>query len=87
MKSTVLILSLLGGAALGEAVDLPKFRHVTIDDKVRIGYGIAIADMNADKKPDVILCDARNIAWYQNCLLYTSPSPRDKRQSRMPSSA
>ena len=24
---------------------------------------------------------------YINCLLYTSPSPRDKRQSRMPSSA
>ena len=27
------------------------------------------------------------VADYQNCLLYTSPSPRDKRQSRMPSSA
>ena len=24
---------------------------------------------------------------YMVCLLYTSPSPRDKRQSRMPSSA
>ena len=24
---------------------------------------------------------------YKTCLLYTSPSPRDKRQSRMPSSA
>ena len=24
---------------------------------------------------------------YSSCLLYTSPSPRDKRQSRMPSSA
>ena len=24
---------------------------------------------------------------YRYCLLYTSPSPRDKRQSRMPSSA
>ena len=24
---------------------------------------------------------------YRSCLLYTSPSPRDKRQSRMPSSA
>ena len=23
----------------------------------------------------------------EDCLLYTSPSPRDKRQSRMPSSA
>ena len=27
------------------------------------------------------------IILYRGCLLYTSPSPRDKRQSRMPSSA
>ena len=27
------------------------------------------------------------IAYIMGCLLYTSPSPRDKRQSRMPSSA
>ena len=26
-------------------------------------------------------------AGLHNCVLYTSPSPRDKRQSRMPSSA
>ena len=26
-------------------------------------------------------------SWFYYCLLYTSPSPRDKRQSRMPSSA
>ena len=31
--------------------------------------------------------DANGIADYKDCLLYTSPSPRDKRQSRMPSSA
>ena len=30
--------------------------------------------------------DNRNVE-YITCLLYTSPSPRDKRQSRMPSSA
>ena len=29
----------------------------------------------------------REIARVMTCLLYTSPSPRDKRQSRMPSSA
>ena len=29
-------------------------------------------------------CEFRQIT---DCLLYTSPSPRDKRQSRMPSSA
>src|SRR5665811_1415248 len=26
-------------------------------------------------------------AWHQGCLLYTSPSPRDRTRSRMPSSA
>ena len=37
---------------------------------------------------------ARDVAWkltethpYWSCLLYTSPSPRDQRGSRMPSSA
>ena len=28
-----------------------------------------------------------DVADFNYCLLYTSPSPRDKRQSRMPSSA
>ena len=28
-----------------------------------------------------------DIAWYGYCLLYTSPSPRDRTRSRMPSSA
>ena len=27
------------------------------------------------------------LAWLLNCLLYTSPSPRDRTRSRMPSSA
>ena len=31
-----------------------------------------------------VVCDQ---GYYSICLLYTSPSPRDKRQSRMPSSA
>ena len=36
---------------------------------------------------DIDTGDETVISWYINCLLYTSPSPRDKRQSRMPSSA
>ena len=35
-------------------------------------------DQDLEKKADDMLF---------TCLLYTSPSPRDKRQSRMPSSA
>ena len=43
------------------------------------------------KEPDKVLIDY--LGWHKQnktsyfCLLYTSPSPRDKRQSRMPSSA
>ena len=29
----------------------------------------------------------RNVALFLSCLLYTSPSPRDRQKSRMPSSA
>ena len=39
---------------------------------------------------DFVRCIARSDAFrrrYWNCLLYTSPSPRDQRGSRMPSSA
>ena len=47
------------------------------------------------KKPTKILNKTNPpfYKWYEDgvtntcCLLYTSPSPRDKRQSRMPSSA
>ena len=59
-------LTSLAAIAGSQAADLPKFRHVTIDDQVKIGYGTAIADMNGDKKPDIVLCDALNIAWYEN---------------------
>ena len=29
----------------------------------------------------------KGTGWYETCLLYTSPSPRDRTRSRMPSSA
>ena len=38
----------------------------------------------ASKGFDIIICHG---AQYKNCLLYTSPSPRDRTRSRMPSSA
>ena len=36
---------------------------------------------------DRVISDWSKVDIYSSCLLYTSPSPRDKRQSRMPSSA
>ena len=50
-------------------------------DIVRDNYGVP----HIFAKTDAEL--AYGLAWANACLLYTSPSPRDKRQSRMPSSA
>ena len=38
---------------------------------------------------DVVECDGLDYEdqYYTGCLLYTSPSPRDRQKSRMPSSA
>src|SRR6266480_2776278 len=49
----------------GEAV-LPKFRVVEIDSKIEIGYGLAVADVDGDKKPDILLADKKQIVWYRN---------------------
>ena len=49
------------------------------------------ADLARLEVDGVLLADPAagdpTVALLQGCLLYTSPSPRDKRQSRMPSSA
>ena len=42
----------------------------------------------ADKKDAIALTSSRiGAVRLKNCLLYTSPSPRDRTRSRMPSSA
>jgi len=44
----------------------PSFRQVTIDSKVGIGYGLAIADVDGDKLQDILLVDKDVVAWYRN---------------------
>ena len=53
---------------------------------VKIGpKGVVERELKAFQ--NIIQHNAFNTAKVIDCLLYTSPSPRDKRQSRMPSSA
>jgi hypothetical protein len=51
---------------LAAAPPEPKFRAVDVDTKVGIGYGLAIADVDGDKKLDILLVDKDVVAWYQN---------------------
>lgn len=49
------------------AQDLPEpsFTPQTID-RIQIGYGLAVGDVDGDKNPDVLLADAKQIVWYRN---------------------
>ncbi|MGH8019280.1 MAG: FG-GAP-like repeat-containing protein [Opitutaceae bacterium] len=66
MRLVFVCLLLFAGVA--DAAELPVFaaRAETIDDSIEIGYGLAIADVDGDGADDIVLCDARQIAWYRN---------------------
>ena len=76
--------------------------QITYDifDKIDIRVGTVISVKKNDKarKPSLVVevdfgkeigikQSSAQITHYYNCLLYTSPSPRDRQKSRMPSSA
>ena len=65
-------------------------QKITADMRVELEKaGIVAEVMGRAKKPYSIWrkMQEKELTFSRLCLLYTSPSPRDKRQSRMPSSA
>jgi len=54
------------GLAVASHAAEPKFKQQDIDTKVGVGYGLQLADMNGDKKTDIILADRNKIVWYEN---------------------
>ncbi len=69
MKTQRLLLSLnalLVAQPLLAAPKEPVFKIQDIDTSIQIGYGIAIADVNGDGKPDILLADQHTIQWYEN---------------------
>ena len=85
-----------GKDATPRAVDAAAARRTTTTTATALRVGAACrarASFDEEMRAGEIV-DAREeaggsgrVTAYYVCLLYTSPSPRDKRQSRMPSSA
>lgn len=66
------------------AAEPPAFRAraQTIDAAIRIGYGLAIADVDGDRRPDILLADAKQIVWYraplwEKFVMAENLTPRD----------
>src|ERR1051325_11410047 len=65
---TILLLGIILTCATGLAAagPEPKFRAVTIDDKIQIGYGVKTADVDGDGTADIVLADKTQFVWYRN---------------------
>ncbi len=49
-----------------EPAAFPKFKMQEIDAQLKIGYAVLTADLNGDKKPDIVVVDQLQIVWYEN---------------------
>ena len=67
MKS-ILLASLLSAISLNLlSANPPEFRWEEVEiDKIEIGYGLQLADVDGDGKTDIVLADKSTIQWYQN---------------------
>ena len=65
---------------------MSKERLYIFDTTLRDGAQTQGVEFSVDDKEKIAFA-LDNLGVDYICLLYTSPSPRDKRQSRMPSSA
>ncbi len=63
MIRVLFVLILLGGSF---AAKQPAFDPQILDTTVAIGYGLAIGDVDGDRKPDILLADKKQFVWYRN---------------------
>lgn len=84
-RTTPFLCGLLTLSALGlAAAQAPKveWEHQTIDPEFGIGYAVTVADMNGDRKPDVVGVNERQVTWYENPTwqkhtILSDATPRD----------
>ena len=80
LKKSSIILTILSFLTLFTSANA----DIKVVASIKPIHSLASYLMDGVAKPDLIV---DGYASPHGCLLYTSPSPRDKRQSRMPSSA
>lgn len=67
-SAVVLIVAALGVATLARAADVPfpAFKAQQLDEKLTVGYGVLLVDLNGDDKPDIVVADSKRVIWFEN---------------------
>lgn len=62
----LLILTLCASARAADHAPVPEFDRIVIDDDLPGAYQVEVADVNGDKKPDIVALGGSTVAWYEN---------------------
>ena len=66
ITACLLFVAGLSGVSVAAPVPFPAFRVQEIDKSLKVGYAVRLADVNADGKPDIVVCDANRVIWFDN---------------------
>ena len=67
MKTAITFVLFACLATTLRAESIPEFKWRAVEiDKIEIGYGLQMADVNGDGKTDIVLADQKAIQWYEN---------------------
>jgi hypothetical protein len=54
------------GSLAAGAAPFPTFKAQQLDEKLTVGYGVLLLDLNGDRKPDIVVADSRRVIWFEN---------------------
>lgn len=67
MNTCTLIAGCLAATTVSLSAAPPEFKWREVEiDKIEIGYGLQLTDVNGDRKIDIVLADKKTIQWYEN---------------------
>lgn len=71
MRKLIPILAALAPAAISlpaaaQPQPVPQFKVQEIDKSLKVGYGVRLADLNADKRLDIVVADSERVIWFEN---------------------